>query len=102
MRSGHRLVLTLTREIAFLVVISRKSRPWLLSREIDVQLRGWLQMGRQLGICDVPECGRERIAKGLCHKHYWRQRNRLPLVGDLARPEHPVGEASHNAKLTAD
>jgi hypothetical protein len=59
-------------------------------------------MGRQLGTCDVPGCGRDRIAKGLCHKHYWRQRNGLPLEGDLSPTAQPVGEDSHNAKLTAD
>lgn len=55
-------------------------------------------MGRQLGECDV--CGKPRIAKGLCHKHYARLRHGLPLDGPPR--QQPTGEDSPNAKLTAD
>lgn len=54
-------------------------------------------MGRQLGDCDI--CGKPRIAKGLCDKHYQRLRQGLPLDGEHLQP---VGENSPNAKLTAD
>jgi DNA invertase Pin-like site-specific DNA recombinase len=55
-------------------------------------------MGRQSGDCDI--CGAPRIAKGLCWKHYQRRREGLPLEGPPRTQ--PVGEQSHNAKLTAD
>lgn len=51
-------------------------------------------VGRQLGDCDI--CGAPRIAKGLCRKHYDQQRNPPKKRGQV------VGEASPNAKLTAE
>jgi hypothetical protein len=43
-------------------------------------------MGRQTGICDVPECGRDRLARGLCAGHY-RQVHRGRALTPITRHE---------------